>query len=245
MEPLRIAAVILAGGQGTRIRQLLPDLPKPMALVHGRPFIEWVVWFLARQGIQRIVIATGYKAEVIAEHFASVSIPDANVTCVPEPEPRGTAGAFLQAISGLPTPDAWLVCNGDSLVLTSLLPLFQVLPDDACLGALLGVNVSDTSKYGTLECDDRNLLQRFAEKRPGHGLINAGVYLLKKKLTDVFPSQRPLSFETDVFPALLAKGVALRAVPATGPFLDIGTPESLAKAEQFIGDNLAFFGPLP
>jgi D-glycero-alpha-D-manno-heptose 1-phosphate guanylyltransferase len=242
----RVTAVILAGGQGTRIRHLLPDAPKPMALVHGRPFIEWVVRFLSLQGIRKIIISTGYKAEMIAAHFESLSLPELEISCVPESEPQGTGGGFLQAISNAPAPDAWLVCNGDSLVLTPCFPLFQTLQNDHRSGALLGIQMADASNYGTLECDGQHILQRFAEKRPGSGLINAGVYLLKNDLVSVFPAKRPLSFEVDVFPHLLSTGVALQVVPALGPFLDIGTPETLERASRFIADNLAFFNqPLP
>jgi len=240
MTPPRIISVVLAGGQGQRIRRHLPDLPKPMAPVHGRPFIEWIARFLALQGIHKIIISTGYKAEVIASHFESLALPEVEVSCVPEAQPQGTAGGFLQAIADVPAPDAWLVCNGDSLVLTSFLPLFDALKGD-CSGALLGVRVPDASNYGTLDCDAQGTIQRFAEKRPGHGVVNAGVYLLKSDLVSLFPAQRPLSFETDVFPLLLSTGTTLRAVPTSAPFLDIGTPETLAKAEQFIAGNLSFF----
>jgi len=241
MASPRIAAVILAGGQGTRIRHLLPDLPKPMAEVHGRPFIDWVVRFLARQGIPQVIISTGYKAEVIFAHFASCDLPEMKITCVSESDPQGTGGGFLQAIADIPTPDAWLVCNGDSLILAPLAPLLETLQDDACSGALLGISVPDATNYGTLEHDAKSVLKRFAEKRPGQGVINAGVYLLKHELVARFPSQRPLSFETDVFPRLLSSGVKLRVVPVAGPFLDIGTPETLSQAAEFIAGNMPFF----
>jgi NDP-sugar pyrophosphorylase family protein len=238
----RITSVILAGGQGTRIRHLLPDLPKPMAPVNGRPFIEWIVRYLAVQGIGRVIISTGYKAEVIAAYFASLALPNVEVKCVSESEPQGTAGGFLQAIADVPAPDAWLICNGDSLVLTPFAPLVAALQDERNAGALIGVRMPDASNYGTLECASDHTLQKFAEKKPGAGLINAGVYLLRNNLVSAFPPQRPLSFETDVFPSLLASGTKLQVIPASAPFLDIGTPATLERAEQFIAANLSFFG---
>jgi len=241
MASPQISAVILAGGQGTRIRHLLPHLPKPMAEVQGRPFIEWVVRFLAQQGIRQIIISTGYKAEIIFAHFASCALPEVRITCTTENDPQGTAGGFLQAIADIPAPDAWLVCNGDSLMLTSLEPLGDALRDSSCSGALLGLSVPDAANYGTLESDAQNVLKRFAEKRSGQGLINAGVYLLKHELVAQFPKQRPLSFEVDVFPGLLSSGVKLRVVPVVAPFLDIGTPETLKQAGEFIAGNLPFF----
>src|SRR3569623_249639 len=112
-----ITAVILAGGFGTRIRHVLPDLPKPMAHVAGRPFIEWVVRFIARQGIRRAVISTGYLGEKIENHIATNSIPEVSVSCVRETTPLGTGGGFLNAaVQSGDTPDAWMVLNGDSLI---------------------------------------------------------------------------------------------------------------------------------
>ncbi len=96
-----IVAVVLAGGQGTRIRHLLPDLPKPMAPVLGRPFLEWLVRYLAGQGIGEVIVSTGYKAEVIEGHFARLALPGIRVSCVSEAEPLGTGGGFLQAASSV------------------------------------------------------------------------------------------------------------------------------------------------
>ena len=94
VELNQVAAVILAGGLGTRIKHLLPNLPKPMAPVAGRPFLEWVGRYLVKQGIQQIVISTGYLSEVVERHFENRPIPGVNIRCVAEPEPLGTGGEF-------------------------------------------------------------------------------------------------------------------------------------------------------
>ncbi|OLE45615.1 MAG: hypothetical protein AUI36_22515 [Cyanobacteria bacterium 13_1_40CM_2_61_4] len=99
--------------------------------------------------------------------------------------------------------------------------------------------MADAARYGTLAFDESRRLLRFEEKRPGAGVINAGVYLLKPELLTRFPSARPLSFEKDVFPSLLAGGARLRVHATDAPFLDIGTPESLALAESFICENFS------
>ena len=90
-----MTAVILAGGLGTRVRHLLPDTPKPMALVAGKPFLEWVVRYLAREAVRRVIISTGYLGEVVERHFRTVAIKSVTIVCVAEPEPLGTAGGFL------------------------------------------------------------------------------------------------------------------------------------------------------
>jgi D-glycero-alpha-D-manno-heptose 1-phosphate guanylyltransferase len=104
---------------------------------------------------------------------------------------------------------------------------------------LLGVEVQDASRYGSLAADAAGRLLGFAEKRPGRAVINAGVYLLRRRMFNWFPPQRPLSMETDVFPSLLARGARLHVETARAPFLDIGTPESLAQAESFLRDHFS------
>ncbi len=107
-------------------------------------------------------------------------------------------------------------------------------------GSILGLDAADAARYGTL-ASAGGRLTGFAEKRPGSGTINAGVYLLRHRLLARFPAKRPLSFETDVFPSLLAAGAAIAVVPVEAPFLDIGTPETLAQVEGFISANKSFF----
>ena len=232
---LSFAAVVLAGGFGTRIRHLLPDVPKPMAPVEGRPFVEHVVRYLAGAGIADVVLSTGYLAGVVSAHFAEQPVAGAHVRCVPEGEPLGTAGGFIHAVreSGL-RPDGWIVLNGDSLVVADLPGFLADFEGSGAEAALIGLKVDDAARYGSLEFDGDRRLRRFAEKRLGAGTINTGVYAFRSALLGSFPAQRPLAFETDVFPTLIAKGVSVRVHPVTAPFLDIGTPESLALAETFI-----------
>ncbi len=235
-------AVILAGGFGTRIQHLLPGIPKPMAQVRGRPFVEWVVRWLARQGVQRVVISTGHLAAVVEEHFRQQPVRGVTIQCVRETRALGTAGGFLKAVrqSG-EKPPAWLVMNGDSLALSPLQELARALGDSAVAGAVQGVEVADASRYGTLLADPAGRLTGFEEKRPGRGVISAGIYLLRPRLLDHFPAGLPLSFERDVFPEWIERKVHLQLCGAEAPFLDIGTPESLPQAEAFICDNLDQF----
>ena len=237
-----LTSVVLVGGQGTRIRHLLPDLPKPLAPVAGRPFVEWVLRYLRSQGIARALLSTGYRADKIEEYAASLTIEGLEVRCAREPTALGTAGGFLHALerSGDRTGDA-LACNGDSLVLAPLGPLLRTLDDAAIDGALLAVRVTDAGRFGAVDADDQGRLRGFAEKRPGAGLVNGGVYLFRRTCIDRFPRGRPLSFEYDVFPALLAAGSRIRVVPCDAPFLDIGTEESLAQAGAFIRHNREWF----
>jgi len=240
----QITAVVLAGGFGKRIRHLLPDIPKPMALVNGRPFLEWVVRYLAAQKIRRVILSTGHLANVIKKHFQSLPVNNVRVNCVPETEPLGTAGGFLNAIAGeTAKPEAWLVLNGDSLAPASLNQMIASLEESQIAGAILGVRVPDASRFGTISQNARGDLAGFSEKKPGAGVINAGVYLFRSSVIGLFPKDMPLSFETDVFPALIAGNVQLKVCVTDAPFLDIGTPESLPLAEDFIRRNAESFEP--
>jgi len=235
-------AVVLAGGRGTRIQHLLPDLPKPMAAAAGKPFLEWIVRFLARQGFTEVTISTGYRAEAIAEHFDRIELSGIQVRCVAEPEPLGTAGGFVHAVGARAgDPGPWLVCNGDSLALADLAPMLTALASGAADAAILGLRVDDGARYGSLETADDGRLLRFAEKRPGPALINAGVYLFTADLLRQFPPTRPLSFETQVFPALLETGARIAVLSTAAPFLDIGTEETLPRAGAFINANQGCF----
>ncbi len=240
----QITAVVLVGGFGRRVEHLLPDIPKPMAPVNGRPFLEWVVHYLAAQGLRRVVLSTGHLAAVVEKHFRTQPVPGVNVSCVPETRPLGTAGGFLNAVrhtDGRPT--AWLVLNGDSLAATRLDEMVQSLAQPEMAGALLGVPMPEASRYGTISQNPKGELARFNEKKPGAGVVNAGVYLFRAQTTGLFPDKTPLSFETDVFPALIVRRARLKVCVTNAPFLDIGTPESLPLAEDFIRRNRTFFKP--
>jgi D-glycero-alpha-D-manno-heptose 1-phosphate guanylyltransferase len=233
-------AVILAGGLGTRIRHLLPDLPKPLAPAAGRPFLEWVLRYLRGQGLTRFLLATGHHADRVETFVGELGIPGVTVECVQERSPLGTAGGFLNAVRGESAKtDAFLVCNGDSLALADLGPLFAAI--EHADAAILAAAVPDATRYGTVDVGPDGRLRGFAEKRPGAGLVNAGVYLFRRSCVGRFPGKLPLSFEYDVFPALLAAGARIDVARCEAPFLDIGTEASLAQADRFIRDNMRWF----
>ena len=168
LSPDQVTAVVLAGGFGTRIQHLLPTLPKPMAPVAGKPFVEWVVRYLAQQGIHRIVLSTGHLAETIERHFQSQPVKGVATRCVAETRPLGTAGGFCNALRhSNEKPAAWLVLNGDSLVLAELAGLFRLLSEANVAGAVLGVPMADASRYGTITLDAEGGLTSFNEKKSG------------------------------------------------------------------------------
>lgn len=236
-----IAAVILAGGYGTRVKHLLPNIPKPMAPVAGKPFLEWIVRYLRQQGITQGILSTGYLGEVIEEHFKNQGVEGIDFYCCREDSPLGTAGGFIYAVRQVNlSPKAWLVMNGDSLMVAQFEEIASYLEDDKVDGVILGVSVKDASRYGSLAIDQSGNLLSFAEKREGEGIINGGVYLFRHRVLDQFPSGFPLSFEYDVFPTLLQQNFCFKVHQVEAPFLDIGTPESLPQAEAFIQQNFNY-----
>jgi NDP-sugar pyrophosphorylase family protein len=238
----QVEAVVLAGGFGTRVAHLLVGVPKPMVPVAGRPFLEWVVRYLAQQGIPKVILSTGHLADVVQTHFQPQPVSGVLTRCIAETQPLGTAGGFLNAarVAG-DSPEAWLVLNGDSLVFADLAKVAGELSNPAVAGVLIGCAVADASRYGTLAIGPAGELRGFTEKRPGRGVINAGIYLLRASLVCELAGPPPLSFEQDVFPQLIQRGVSLKVLEVDAPFLDIGTPESLRQAQSFVEQNRAQF----
>lgn len=228
-------AVVLAGGGGTRIRHLYPDLPKPMIAAAGAPFVEWVLRYLCQQGVTQFIISLGHLAEVAERYFASRGSSRDQIQTVREPSPLGTGGAVLFAGRAIRSnADPILVTNGDSLALADLSPVWRLLADESIDGVIVGLSVPDASRYGRLDIAGDGRLLRFCEKQPGAGVINAGMYVFRRRLLAKFPAGCPLSMEHDVFPALLQAGARLVVHRCQAPFLDIGTPASIVEADAFI-----------
>lgn len=233
-QKMNACGVILAGGLGTRIRDLYPDLPKPMVPAAGKPFIEWVVRYLAAQGVRRSVVSLGHLAHVAEAYFVKRPADDCQITTLREPAPLGTGGAVSLAARLAAEGDPLIVTNGDSLLLADLSPVWRQWADETVDAVVLGLEMDDASRYGRLDTDRDGRLLRFSEKQPGAGVINAGTYVFRRHLIDRFPRRAPLSMEHDVFPTLLAEGRRIMVCRCQAPFLDIGTPRSVALADDFI-----------
>lgn len=230
--PEGIAAVLLAGGLGTRIRSLHPDVPKPMIPIAGQPFLEWVIQYFEGQGVGRFVVALGHLAEV-AERYVATRAGASVITTTREKELLGTGGATLFAFDTVVGCQAAVVANADSLVMADLDGIWAALAAGAD-GAIVGVDVPDASRFGSMELGPANRLVRFVEKRPGTGCINAGIYAFTADCLRGFPRRQVLSLEKDLIPSLLERGARLDVVKTARPFLDIGTPESCAQAATFV-----------
>jgi D-glycero-alpha-D-manno-heptose 1-phosphate guanylyltransferase len=228
-------ALILAGGLGTRLAAVNPDLPKPLMPVAGQPFLHWLVLWLRAEGFADFVFSAGHKGELIKQWLDQTGIMrGASWRFHREAEPLGTGGAVRACLSLCHDPLA--VINGDSLILTPLAPLFAAMNDEALSGIIIGKRVEDASRYGSLQADARGFLTGFKEKQGGRGVISAGITFLRRVALEKFPAGSMLSMENDIMPKLIAGGVRIKLheVEDATPFLDIGTPESLNDAGTFV-----------
>lgn len=234
-------AYILAGGFGTRLRQVVADRPKALAEILGRPYIHHLLDALVRHGVRHAVLCTGHLAHMLEAGLGS-SYRGMALSYSREDAPLDTAGALRLAFSRHPAELA-LCINGDSLTdadLGEFLGWFQGRTEAA---ALLLAPVDDAARFGSVTTGVDGVVRGFAEKgQGGAGWISAGVYLLRPGSLDaVEPGQRA-SLEREVFPALAAQA-RLCAYRARARFLDIGTPESYASAGRFLL-GLPLQGPL-
>ena len=227
-----ITAAILAGGKGTRLRVAVADRPKALALVRGRPFLSWQLDQLARAGIRHAVLCTGYMADMI-EAALGPSHGPLQLSYSRETTPLGTAGALRQALPLL-SSDPILVLNGDSYCPADFAAFLQSHQSHAA--TLLLARAEDVSRFGQVFTDDHGRITQFTEKSapaapPAAGWINAGIYLLSRRFIEAIPQNRPVSLETEIFPAAIPH--SLHAFRSAAPFLDIGTPASYAASEAF------------
>jgi NDP-sugar pyrophosphorylase family protein len=232
-SPSDWTALILAGGFGTRLQRVVQDRPKPMAPVAGRPFVEWLVIALKKQGVRSIVFCTGHLGDALEEHFGEGKRWDLRIAYSREETPLGTGGA-LRLASGLAGSALLLAANGDSYCPFDLSRLARAHSDRGARGVLWLVPAEDSSRYGSVELGNDGQVIAFSEKsrREGPGLISAGIYLFERAVIEEIPADRPVSLEQEVLPALAGRG-ELYGVVGEGPFLDIGTPEAYERAESF------------
>ena len=226
-----IPAVLLVGGKGTRLQPILSSAPKPLARVGDTAFLELLVRQLRSQGFRRLVMCTGHLASQIEEEFGNGHKWGVTIDYSEESLPLGTAGAVKFAQRYLAQDSDFLVMNGDSFMEIDFREFMRFHREHGGLISMAVRRVPDASRFGTVEVDAANRVVGFREKMglPVPGLINAGVYLFNRAILDHIPDG-PASLEKDVFPRLLEDGVY--ALEQQGIFIDIGTPEDYARAQE-------------
>ncbi len=214
------------GGRGTRLSSVVSDVPKPLAPIAGKPFLDHLIEDLVQQGIQDVILAVGYMPEKFADYAHRAAEFKLNsLTLSYEDRPLGTGGALALVRSFFKDDETLLVVNGDTF--------FQGQLTDFLSGgwggglAQLGVcYVDDLSRFGSVQINEKGNVEAFVEKRSGaEGFVNAGLYILSAKVLDLIPPNQFVSLETEIFPQLVAKS-QLQAMKLKGGFFDIGIPES-------------------
>ncbi len=229
-------AIILAGGLGTRLKKVVPDLPKPMALIRERPFLEYQMDFWISQGVTKFILSVGYLNHMIIDHFGD-SYHTASIDYFVEDEPLGTGGALLMAAQGL--KETFLVLNGDTF--------FEVNLNDLCLfhnkhnaewtmslfrskdlDRYMGVDLEDNGEILSLQSGGNELTL----------LANGGVYLVNpsalKRLN--YKPYTKSSLENDLLPKFISLGGGLYGLESSGKFIDIGVPEDYYRAQKILKD---------
>lgn len=223
-------AIILAGGFGTRLRDVVSDVPKPMAPIAGRPFLAYLLHALAAQGYTHAVLATGYMHEKIEACFGQ-GFEGIKLSHSVERTPLGTGGAMLAALRHC-TTDSVTVLNGDTLFATDLARLRRFATRHDAALALVLRRVDDAGRYGAVEVDGTGRVTAFREKAPGSGagLINGGIYQVRRSLFDGFKEGEPFSFEKDLMQRRHAD-LPVYAYADDAFFIDIGVPDDYARAQ--------------
>lgn len=227
-------AVILAGGLGTRLRSAVPNLPKPMAPIHDRPFLEYLMEYWIGQGIENFILSVGYKHEIITEYFGS-NWKGAPIKYVVEQSPLGTGGGLLLAAKELVT--SFLVLNGDTFFEVDLKKMNQfhnihhaewtfALFQTSELGRYMGIDVSRSGRVNSLQSNTSH----------SDRLANGGVYLLEPSVLDKYQYNLTdkVSLEDDILPFLFSQESRIFGVEQAGRFIDIGVPEDYHRMSEMI-----------
>ena len=223
-------AIILAGGLGTRLRSVVPELPKCMAPVAGRPFIYYVINYYRKQGIAKFIFCLGYKHELIEEYLQQ-SFSDLNIDVTIEQEPLGTGGAIYQGALKATTADA-IVLNGDTFFEVNVKELASFHANKSADCTLCLKEMRNTDRYGVMETDQEGRIVSFKEKDfYDRSVINGGVYALNTRsfLDEKIPEK--FSFEKDYLEKHFREK-KMYGLKQYGYFIDIGIPEDFTKAQE-------------
>ena len=230
-EPLE--AILLVGGQGTRLRPLTLSAPKPLLPTAGVPFLCHQFARAAAAGITHVVLATSYRAEMFRESFGDGAAFGLSIEYVHEDTPLGTAGGIRNAASRLRggPDDAVVVLNGDVLSGHDIAAQLDMHRKADAAATLHLVEVPDPARFGCVPTDPAGRVTAFLEKTPNPvtNRINAGCYVFTRRVIDAIPAGRPVSVERETFPGLIGAGQTVMGYAESAYWLDVGTPETFVR----------------
>lgn len=250
IDPDRTAAIVLVGGQGTRLRPLTLSTPKPMLPTAGVPFLAHLLSRIAAAGIRQVVLGTAYRASLFEAWLAEggAGLDGLEVTCLSEPEPLGTGGGIRHAARALGDGiDEVVVFNGDILSGVDLTAVVDEHRGAAADATLHLVRVPDPTAFGCVPTDSSGRVEAFLEKTlaPPTDQVNAGCYVFGRHVVDAIPGDRPVSVERETFPGLLEGGARLQGHVETSYWLDLGTPGSFVRGSADLVQGAAPSAALP
>jgi len=227
-----IDVAILAGGLGTRISPELGSIPKILAPIGERTYLMFLLSWLKYFGVRRIVFGLGHLAGAVLEYLEKNPVKNIDIECVVEERPLGTAGAIANMRSEISTSPV-LIMNGDSFVDINLCEFIKFHQREKTEASIVCADLPEAARYGAVQLDNNNRIIQFLEKKRGvgQGLINAGIYLFEQNIIAEIGKNGP-SLERDFFYQQPAGRLA--GLRSCGVFLDIGTPEDLARAPEIL-----------
>lgn len=225
--------IILAGGLGTRLASVVNDVPKPMAPVAGKPFLDHLLCTLPLHNVNQIILAVGYKYEKIKEYYGH-QYQNVPIIYSIEKEPLGTGGGIALALEKV-TAEHGVILNGDTYFDVNYEELLEVHRNSNCPITLALKQIEFPDRYGTVLLDNSKIV-RFQEKVMGikTGLINGGVYAISAAIKDLLPDATKFSFEKEVLEKNVTSG-SLAGYISKGLFIDIGIPEDYERAQTIFG----------
>jgi mannose-1-phosphate guanylyltransferase len=224
-----VKAVVLVGGEGTRLRPLTETIPKPLVPLVDRPFLHHVLDHLDRHGLQEVILSSSYLEEAFATFVQERSGRPA-LTWITESTPLGTGGAVANAAREF--GETVLVLNGDILTDLDLTAVVERHRGGKAEATIVVAEVEDARPFGLVAVDDQGRVLEFREKpdHPGPGLVNAGTYVLEPEAVRRIPTGQAVSIEREVFPDLIRSGAAVLSFVSNDYWMDLGTPEKYLRA---------------
>jgi len=230
----KMKAVLLIGGEGTRLRPLTCNVTKAMVPILNRPFLEHAILYFKKHGVEEIILAMGYLPDAIEAYFGDGKQFGVHLTYSVEESPLGTAGAVKNAEAYLDQP--FLVFNGDVLTEVDLTEMIKRHREAEPKVSIALTPVENPTIYGVVETDVEGMVKRFVEKpswdKVTTNMINAGIYILEPEVLELIPASTYFMFEHNVFPPLLEKGDPMLSYPSDAYWIDIGTPEKYLTAHH-------------
>ncbi len=226
-------AIILAGGLGTRLRKAVPSLPKPMAPILGRPFLEYQMDYWIGQGINKFILSIGYLNQTVTEHFGE-RYQEASIDYVIEDKPLGTGGALLLAAQGL--NEHFLLLNGDTFFEVDLNFLYDFHKKQRSEWTLSLFRANQSGRYMGLKLADNGEILSLDSRGIDSNLFNGGVYLISPSVFDRLDktSREKKSLENDLLPNFITSGGLLYGIECIGKFIDIGLPKDYHRASEIL-----------